>query len=687
LESKSDSLNWLPKPEVLCPGIVFLFGIFLYSWTLAPTVTLVDSGELILAARSLGVAHPPGFPLYVMLAHLASLVPIGNVAQRINFASAVFAALASAMTTLLMIELIRTSSIMVAARKRKKRVKQGKASGQVESSYLMFVPAIATGLSFSCFRTLWSYGTIAEVYTLNTLLIVSIIWLMFRWRRHIITDQRWKDSKFTPPICNFDWLLYTAAGLFGLALGVHHVTVALILPALAILVWKTQSVRFFTSKRLLFAALISFLGLVAVYSYLPLAAARSPIMNWGKVDSLTTVWWHITGRQYQVFLSFNSKIMGQELVTFGRFLVREFGYWWLPVTPALALIGLSGLFKQDRAAFWFLLTIILADMAYGVSYFIAEDKDAYYLPTFISIAIAAGFGLYRLLSWVPPTKAPWTAAISAALLPTLALVANWPFNNRRHDFIAQDYIENMLASVEPNGLLLTLDWQVASPFFYTQEIESHRRDVKVVDINLLRRSWYFDYLQRTHPELISRSQDKVDTFLAELRQWERNPDVYAKNAQLTEKIDTAFQELLHSLIRNELRVAPVYLTHELLFQTEGQDKEVTQWITRNYQPFPNGLLFKLETDHYFHDPGELHLQTRGLNDGTLKFEPDDVVRQRVLPAYRSMLINRGRYCSIFGRQSCAIEAFLAALALDPTLQEAQQGLEDSMRKAQNPSAP
>ena len=57
-----------------------------------------------------------------------------------------------------------------------------------------------------------------------------------------------------------------------------------------------------------------------------MAAARSPIINWGNPRSLTEIWWHITGRQYQVFLSFDSKIVGQELLSLGRFLLREFGF-------------------------------------------------------------------------------------------------------------------------------------------------------------------------------------------------------------------------------------------------------------------------------------------------------------------------------------------------------------------------
>ncbi len=106
------------RAELLCAGAVFVATLLLYSWTLAPTVTLTDSGELIVVAHGLGVAHPPGFPLWIILAHLASLVPIGNVAVRINFASAIFAALASAMLTLVVAELMITASYLTAPKRK-----------------------------------------------------------------------------------------------------------------------------------------------------------------------------------------------------------------------------------------------------------------------------------------------------------------------------------------------------------------------------------------------------------------------------------------------------------------------------------------------------------------------------------------------------------------------------------------
>ena len=75
------------KLRFIAAGVVSAAAFVLYVLTLAPTVTLVDSGELIVASAKLGVAHPPGFPLYVLLAHIASLLPLGSTAVRIHLAS------------------------------------------------------------------------------------------------------------------------------------------------------------------------------------------------------------------------------------------------------------------------------------------------------------------------------------------------------------------------------------------------------------------------------------------------------------------------------------------------------------------------------------------------------------------------------------------------------------------------
>ena len=682
-ETSATTTSW-SQTELLCAGAVFVVALAVYSWTLAPTVTPTDSGELILAAYGLGVAHPPGVPLWIMLTHIASLLPFGNVAVRINFSSAVFAALACAMLTLVVAELLISVSPSAATRRRNKSARHGsKVEDSNAGGLLILAPAVGAGLFMAFSRTLWAYATITEVYALNALLILLIFFLVVRWRRRIIETR----TNFSGAVVAHDKWIYAAAFVFGLATGVHHVTVALTLPAIAVVVYRTERLKFFTSRRLLYSALISIGALILVYSYLPWAASRSPAMNWGNTRSLQEIWWHITGRQYRVFFSFSPSSIGPQFVDFCRMALREFGFAWLPFTLFLAVAGLASAHKRDRTAFWFLLLIVLADLAYSLIYEIAEDKDAYYLPAFISIAIAAGLGVHRLVQLAASGRSPiWTPSVAVAttivLTSATAFAANWPFNNRRHDFIADDYVANLFSTIAPNGLLLTQDWQVASPIWYLQEVEQRRPDVKAIDINLLRRSWYFDYLKHAHPGLMERSKEKIDPYVEILKQWEHDPAAFNQNQELTQRISMAFLDMIQAMVRNEIKIAPVYITNELLVPNQ-LNSYLIQWIPQTYQLVPRGLVFDLTTDQSFQDSPDPHLRMRGLADGTVRFEKDDVANTKILPAYTRMLTNRGKYLAMFNQHERAILAFKEALALDPNLAEAWKGLAESEAKLRN----
>lgn len=643
---------------VVGAAVVSAASLIIYYLTLAPTVTLVDSGELIVAARFLGVAHPPGFPLYLMLAHLASLVPLGNVAERINFGSAVFAALAAGMLVLVAAEIIGGLTLPGSSSKGRSN-KDSPKTGWAGAVF----PAVCSALLFAFSRTMWSYATIAEVYTLNTFLVLTIIFLMLRWRRRIRETEgpaaTAKKPRNKTAVTKYDTLLYAAAVVFGLAMGVHHVTIALLLPALAVLVYRTQGLRFFTSRRLLFAALFALGALVAVNCYLPWAASRSPILNWGNPRSLQAIWWHITGRQYQVFVSFDPGIVGEELGKFVSAMLNEFGTWWLPLALILAISGYAAAFKRDRTAFWFLFAIAIGNLAYALSYDIAEDKDAYYLLTILCLAIAGGLGLSDLVQRGSAVVRRF-ALLGILIVPLIGLIANWPFNNKHRYFVAQDYVENIQSTIEPNSLLLTLDWQTASPMMYTREVEHRRTDIKAIDAQLLRRSWYFDFLRTAYPDLVERSRDKIDGYLTQLKHWEQDPDLYKRSNALSQSIHVAFQEMLHSIVTKELGVAPVYVTAELILLRQGRDIDFTNWLGQNFQAVPRGLVFQILPDRDYHDPGDSSLQLRGLIDGSLRFAPDDVVKVKVLTTYKAMFESRGQYLAHFNQRERASAAFVQA---------------------------
>jgi hypothetical protein len=137
------------------------------------------------------------------------------------------------------------------------------------------------------------------------------------------------------------------------------------------------------------------------------------------------------------------------------------------------------------------------------------------------------------------------------------------------------------------------------------------------------------------------------------------------------------------MVTNESRVAPVYMTNDLL-TSDSVNGELTRWLRQKYQLVPQGLVFNLADGQGFHDWPDVHLQIRALADGTLRFAKGDPVNVKVMPVYTNMLINRGRYLALFGQHERAVAAFEQSLTLNPDLALARQGLAESSAKARRP---
>src|SRR5262249_14997570 len=150
-------------------------------------------------------------------------------------------------------------------------------------------------------------------------------------------------------------------------LGVHHVTVAVTLPALALLVYRTDGASFFKSRRFGYAALVSVVGLSVVYAYLPLAASRAPVLNLGGPRTLQRIWWHVSGRQYQVFMSFSLDQMARQAADFARLVANEFGPWWCAMGFVLAFLGAIDGARRDRTTVYVIALLIGADLAYALN--------------------------------------------------------------------------------------------------------------------------------------------------------------------------------------------------------------------------------------------------------------------------------------------------------------------------------
>jgi tetratricopeptide (TPR) repeat protein len=238
-------------------------------------------------------------------------------------------------------------------------------------------------------------------------------------------------------------------------------------------------------------------------------------------------------------------------------------------------------------------------------------------------------------------------------------------------------------------MLITLDWQVYSPLQFLHEAEDLRPDVIAIDINQMRRSWYFDYLDKAYPQTMEEAREQKEAFLEDLRQWEKSPELYDLNLSLNQRISERFKGLILKLVENHLRTSSVYASQEIVTSQESRDSDWMRELASRYGFVPQGLVFQVFPDKQFHEPAEPRLEMRGLVDGSIKFEKNDVVRQKVLPVYVTMHYNRGRYLAVAGKHDRAVEAFKQALEIEPENSIVQSALNESLARlrSQHPDRP
>lgn len=146
--------------------LLLLVSAAVYLLTLTPTVPFWDSGEYIAVGYILGIPHPPGTPLYVLLARIATLIPIATVAERVNAMSAFAAALSVLFTYLSALMLVRRA--------------QG-GDRQPWQEWVAIAAAAIGALMLAFSDTFWDNSIEAEVYQLMSLAQILVFWLGLRW--------------------------------------------------------------------------------------------------------------------------------------------------------------------------------------------------------------------------------------------------------------------------------------------------------------------------------------------------------------------------------------------------------------------------------------------------------------------------------------------------------------------------
>ena len=414
-------------------GIAAFLAFVVFRATLAPTVTLEYSGALIVAADHLGVARPPGFPVWTLLAKgFIELLPAApyhghpNPAWAVNWMSAFFGAMACGLLAALACRLAR---------------------GSGSSGALGAVSGIAAGLLFAISPTMWSQSVVAETHALTNFYFLALLALALRWIEtadrkspYLLAFLSGLGLAVSPLLILFLPVLLLAAALTSFKDFARLSAAALLFGGFLVAEFKWGSLRPATGA----AGLGLVLGLVAFlavpratrpvagllllllagllpYVYLPLASDHNPPMNMGYARTWEGFWHVVSRGQYEALVPLDPfthpGIFLRDLAWYGRLLAAQFA---APLA-ALALVPVVALRRLDRCAQAALLLVLGAWFCFAVVVIVGANPQVdvqntwvartLFLPSFALVALLIGTGCAILWNGI----AGWTSRHKAAI--------------------------------------------------------------------------------------------------------------------------------------------------------------------------------------------------------------------------------------------------------------------------------
>jgi hypothetical protein len=507
------------RPSYLAAGITSLLVFILYLITLAPSTAMWDASEYIAAAYVFGLPHPPGNPLFVLLGRVFAILPVSpSVAVRVNVLAALCSAVSAGMWFLI------TERVLVSwFPERWQRIVGG---------------AIATIIGATAF-TVWNQSVVNEkVYTVSLVGIAIISWLMIRW-----SDE--------PDGRKADRILVLVAFILGLGFS-NHMGGMLAGPAAALAV-VIRRPRTLLRWRLLLACVGALVLGLTPFATQPIRAAHMPAINEGEPTACReglAFDCTFSRETYDAFMyNFNRGQYGKPDLSERQapFFSGQIGMWWYyfkwqwlrdahtefpgwqsflaAIFFVLGLLGGYVHYRRDRRSFWYfgslmftvtLLLIYYLNFKYGNTQAPelgdmvdreVRDRDYFYLWSFSAWGVWAGLGLVFIWETVAaligsdrvrlgtevvdaPRRRSWLLAAPVLAIALIPLFTNWSTASRRGHTYTRDFAHDLLNSVEPYGILVTVGDNDTFPLWYAQEVEGIRKDVVVANTSLLNTDWY-----------------------------------------------------------------------------------------------------------------------------------------------------------------------------------------------------
>jgi len=433
---------------------IAILSFVIYLLTLAPGVYGFDSAELATGVYSLGIVHPPGYPLYMLLGRLFLLLPFHSVAYKLNLMSATFATLTVFFVYKIVFKLYAKSWI-----------------AWITSAFLAF------SIYF------WQMSVVAEVYTLHTFLLACEIYILLQWR-----------DKGDPR------LLVLFAFVYGLSM-TNHTSGLLFAPGFAWMIfssprWKWKIDWFWL------AMIGSFLFALLLYLYIPIRANSSTPLNYLKeyynvdVTTLSGLLWMISGKAYRFFaFGYSGLDIWRELVGGINLVWRCF----MGVGFLLGFLGIIQFLRKNWKLSTALLLIFLGNFIFYINYRVL-DKDTMFLPAFLVFSLFVGQGILTLdqlleKAFCDLNKASWQQRFHPLFwtgLVILSLALNWQWTDMSQTLGPETYSNTILNSAA-EGSTIIASWSPAVVLEYYQIVEGRRADLHIYNQSRSQVARYYEY--------------------------------------------------------------------------------------------------------------------------------------------------------------------------------------------------
>jgi hypothetical protein len=425
----------------------------LYLPQLAPTVGPGDTAELTTATLTLGVPHPTGYPLFILLGNLFSrLLWVGDQAWRLNLLNASIGALAIGATAACVWRLSRS-----------------------------WPAAWFAALIFACVPAFLESCLTNEVYTLHVLLQACLLLAWLGWEEDGGRKGTWH-----------------IALLLGLGM-THHLMTVLIAPwVLAAILTRWRS--WLRPGGLALSVAVASIPL-ALYAYLPIASARTPEIDWGHIRSLRSFLLHVTGRSYHSVVQPGMATDSQSLQSLGDAL----GSHWLLLLP-LAIAGLVAL-RERRKVLLVLGGALATTFVFALSYQVV-DQQTFFIPSLQLAAILSGLGAWKLsTALVQRTPSLRAASVAALVLLPLTLAATTMDPGAKANSLSSHDTARALLRAAPAEALLYTHGPSGFVPLYPLAVLGMRPDMELVDSTLMLRGRYPEALERLRGVPIPKGRD------------------------------------------------------------------------------------------------------------------------------------------------------------------------------------